>query len=520
MVEPMDREEANQALRDEAPNVWFCPSTDKDRQPVPGMLAVQLLKDVRLAIYNKTIHAGMYFMENADGSRPDVSQTLHKMEVKEFLFDNEDAEELEEGVFIVHGDSGIKLDITPIEVECEGIEPHRLNQSEVLVWSCIHKFEEESEEKAISFFLAHYQPDPEKSVTEIKDGEITLHAKPDIVKAKTIGAVLGTMPINHSFVIKKAAQGITELPWTEQGTLKMVSRGNPNLRIHLKGNPESVTEYLAHPNANADYLARIWETARALAADESKHEMTQGNTVYVSTRTILRELTRTSEGINNEAAKKDSKFHALVRDGLKAWSSTQIAVYDDKGNLNFLDYALKASYREKIKDAQGNEIRDVWAFDKKISANQLWALEEVAIASRNVPLMEGVALNRKNAWIPHMLEGDIISEIRGCLYPKRGKGVREHTAKRRWFPNGNEDPNAPKSIFERAEPRTGGDITRKVQQRIIRDIQEQLEALAKSEAKDERPIYLTATSSRDGRKLGMLEVTGSKTYRKPSFDIS
>lgn len=520
MVDPMDYEEAIRILKAETRNVWLCPYLDQDRQPVPNMLAMQLLKDVRLGVYGKTLHSGVYLIDNANGSMPDVSQTLHEMSVSEFLFDQDGAEEPEEGLFILNGDSGIRLDITPITVECEGIEQHGLNASEVIVWACIAKLMDESEDKATSFFAAHYQPEQDVSVIEVNNGEITLHAKPEPIVTELVNASLTSMHVNHSFTIRKAAQGIVELAWAEQGTLKMVSRNNPNLRIHLKGNPESCAEYLAHKNANADYLARLWETARTLATDTDKHVLTHGNTAYVSTRTILRELTRSNAGFNNEAARKDSEFHKLVRDGLKAWSSTQIAVYDEKGSLRFLDYALKASYYEEAKDPQGNVIKDVWAFDIDVRTNHLWALEEVATASRNVPLLEGVTLKRQNAWIPQLLIGDIVSEIRSHLYPKRGKGVKSHIVKRRWHPNGDVNPNAPKSIFERAEPKVGGDISRKVQQRIIRDIQEQLEAVAKSEAKNAKPVYLTAISSRDGKKLGMLEVTGSKTYRKPSFDIS
>ena len=330
---------------------------------------------------------------------------------------------------------------------------------------------------------------------------------------KALTKPLDNMPINHSFAMK-VLEGFEDIPYGDgSGTFTLEAKKGTGQKTVLSATPEACRDFIANDGANWEYAARIAAVVYELIRKPEAAAMKTEGRVWVTTNTIVKELTRTAQGVNTYAA-RDKAFRKLVMDGLKALSSAQLSSYDASGNLQFMGYLLQAEYLAEAKDAAGNTIKDIWGFsvDKEALAFALFTEKSTV----NAPLLDMKPMKKSNAWIVQALRGDVLSEIRAKLYPKRGKGVKQYTAKRDWV-----------EVFKSADVKADGDIRSSVKQRIVNDFEEQLRALAVNEKNADKPIYLEARATRDaqrGKGGGAwlkLEVTGHKTFsNKYRIDLS
>ena len=326
----------------------------------------------------------------------------------------------------------------------------------------------------------------------------------------TLTKPLEKMPINYSFDMK-VLEGFEHIAYGEGGgVFTLQAKSRTDQKTVLSAPPKLCRDFIANDGANWEYAARIAAVVYELIRKPEAAAMKTDGRVWVSTSTIAKELTRTAEGANTYAAHNEA-FRKLVMDGLRALSSAQISSHDASGNLQFMGYLLQAEYLAEAKDAAGNTIKDIWGFsvDKEALAFAVFTEKSTV----NAPLLNMKPLNKKNAWIVQALRGDVLSEIRAKLYPKRGTGLKEYTARRSWS-----------DIFDSAKVTADGNLSYRVKRRIVIDFEEQLKAFAEIECKAEKPIYIEAKSTRDpqrgtgGGAWISLEVTGHKTF-KGSYQI-
>ena len=382
-----------------------------------------------------------------------------------------------------------------VEYSDEQAEQLRLEAIE----ACNSLLEGEAEEEELQEKL-HALTARLKQLEEERNKTVTTLTKP-----------LKKMPINHSFDMK-VLEGFEHIAYGEgDGVFALQAKSGTKQKTVLSAPPKLCRDFIANNGANWEYAARIAAVVYELIRKPEAAAMKTDGRVWVSTNTIVKELTRTAQGTNTYAT-RDTAFRQLVIDGLSALSSAQIASYDTQGKLQFRGYLLQAEYLAEAKDAAGNTIKDVWGFNTGKDAVAFATFTKCNTA--NTPLLNTKPLNRNNAWIVQALKGDILSEIRAKLYPKRGKGLKEYTAKRSWS-----------DIFDSAEVTADGNLSYRVKRRIVTDFEEQLKAFAEIERKAGKPIYIEAKSTRDAQRgtgdgaWVSLEVTGHKTFKK-SYQIS
>ena len=383
-------------------------------------------------------------------------------------------------------------------------EELRANGNPAVIWLIDRKKEVDGLNPEIDHAIAAFETRLKRLLEETEQPETTI---------KALTRPLDNMPINHSFAMK-VLEGFEDIPYGDgSGTFTLEAKKGTGQKTVLSATPEACRDFIANDGANWEYAARIAAVVYELIRKPEAAAMKTEGRVWVTTNTIVKELTRTARGVNAHAT-RDKAFRKLVMDGLKALSSAQISSYDASGNLQFMGYLLQAEYLAEAKDAAGNTIKDIWGFsvDKEALAFAVFTEKSTV----NAPLLDMKPMKKSNAWIVQALRGDVLSEIRAKLYPKRGKGVKQYTAKRDWV-----------EVFKIADVKADGDIRSSVKQRIVNDFEEQLRALAVNEKNADKLIYLEARATRDARrgKGGgawlKLEVTGHKTFsNKYRIDLS
>ena len=321
--------------------------------------------------------------------------------------------------------------------------------------------------------------------------------------------------VNRSFVMK-ALKGFEEIAYgKDDGTYELPAKDGTNRKAVLSASVKACEKYIGNDGANWELAARIVAMVNELRRKPEAIAMQTDGRVWITTNTIVRELTRTAKGVNTNAT-RDESFRKLVVDALRALSSAQITSYGADGNLEFVGYVMQAEYVAQTTDNCGNRIKDVWGFSTDKDA--LSFAELVGESNVSVSLLDMKPMTMKNAWVVQALRGDILSEIRSKLYPKRGKGLKEYKAVRKW-----------EDMFKSADVKANGNITPAKKERVVRDFQRQLIALDKFERHAANPIYLEARSTRDAQRGGgkgawsTLEVTGHKNCKrsyKIDLDVS
>lgn len=328
-------------------------------------------------------------------------------------------------------------------------------------------------------------------------------------KIQTVTGALGKMPTIHDFSIR-ALKGLEEIAYSNEGRFVLWAKNGTRQNVVLKANPHSCSQFIANKNANWQYASRITAIVCECIRANKGIAYETGGRVWITTNTIARELTRTEEGVNSGAT-RNASFTSMINDCLEALSSAQIQMTDAGGNLCFMGYLFNAVYVSEAVDNCGNRIKDVWGFSIDAKDLSFAMFSERGTTKRKY--LAAPPMNPKNAWIVQVFQGDILSEIRNKLYPKRGKGLKEYTATRQW-----------EDIFKAANVKADGNISSHARKSLVEECQDKLIACAKNERDNPQPIYIEAKSIRDasrGRGKGAWEslvVTGHKNLKK-SYEI-
>ena len=467
-------------------------------------VALQLQHDIKILSSDNrsyTLHKGFYAIQNIDNILNSILFILHPISIETELGETE---ELEDGTIIEKARQGEPSSQIKLEFALKPIliSDNQITLATVCAWAALNDALETSNTE-VAQLITH----------EIFKDTVQIRYKEEFETINAITKPLDKKPIIYNFATK-GLKGIEDIAFGEgDGTYTLTAKNNERQRVELRANPKACRDYIANDGANWEYVALIIAIIYRLIDTPEAATMRTNGRVWITTNTILKELTRTAQGFN-ENAPRDKKFKQIVIDCLKMLSSLQITSYDACGKLQFMGYILQVEYLAEAKDKAGNIIKDIWGFNTDKDSLQYAAL--TAESTKNTPLLhlERSSLNRKNAWIPQVIRADILSEIRTHMYPKRGKGCKDYTATRSW-----------NEIFKSAEVKADGNISSRRKETIIRDFEEQLKAYAEFERNEKEHIYIEAHSVRDGgRGKGRgawekLVIIGHKTYKKYSIDL-
>ena len=471
-----------------------------------NFLVLKLKKDIKFAQHNKsyTAHSGIYSIRTEASAKDDLLAVLNGvllvaqiLNIEGLDIDKEELERAGQTTSSEEGELKLKFAFEPVT---DG--KNEMTLANMCAWAALNDALETSDTEAAQL-IAH----------ELFNDTVQIHFKEELETINAITKPLDKKPIIYDFATK-GLRGIENIAFGEgDGTYTITAKNNERQKVELRANPKACRDYIANDGANWEYVALIIAIIYRLIDTPEAAAMRTNGRVWITTNTILKELTRTAEGVN-ENAPRDKKFKQIVIDCLKMLSSLQITSYDAGGKLQFMGYILQVEYLAEAKDKAGNIIKDIWGFNTDKNAIQYATL--TAESTKNTPLLrlERGSLNRKNAWILQVIRGDILSEIRAHMYPKRGKGCKDYTASRSWD-----------EIFKSAEIKADGNISSRRKETIVKDFEEQLKAYAQLERNEQEHIYIEAHSVRDGgRGKGRgawekLIVTGHKTYKKYAINL-
>lgn len=493
---------------------------------MPGFREMELDTEVKLHQWRVTMHKGLYFVANEDSDMPgsvkryldDPSEGLvlytasisaTEEELKGLVTAYEITEEVDnqgnkDQAVSIRGTEeqaqklGLSFEMKPVTVS----DGHKVTMNELGVWLAIKDAKEAKDEAALECIheamFERLAPEPTEELPA-----------PTV---NPINRALSTMPIDHSFALK-VLQGIEQIAYSGKGQFELTShKKGSKERTVLNITPEKCMDYIAHDNANWELCGRIVATVHNLLKQPEAIAKAEGGRAWITTATIIKELTRTAKGTNSKLT-SNAEFKATVNDALAALSHASIETFDAKGKRIFLGSVFHCEYLETIKDKAGNVIYDAWSFDIT-NEGTAWALFAEASTS-NTALLDIPPLKATNAWMPQFIDGTIMSALRAKLYPAHGKGLKQFTYKTSW-----------NSIFDSADVKADGNIRPDVKKRIVKDFEAILTARAKTLAKEEsKPIWIQAKSTRDGSKgrgkgaWENLEVTGYRTMRKLEIDL-
>lgn len=329
----------------------------------------------------------------------------------------------------------------------------------------------------------------------------------------TVTAKLAKTPYNHSFALK-ALKGYEAMAYSGESSYTLKAKSGKQKTV-LRANNELVAEFIGKDGANSELAKRVAQIANELTRTPEAIAARLNGRVWISVNTIINELTRTTAG-TNENLRRRAEYHDTVNACLRALSSSQFDIYSHDGNLSYSGYIMNAEYLAKITDTSGNVVRDVWGFLDTESSRDFAELMALQV-SRRPPLEMAKPLNANTVWMGQYLEGDAISAIRAKLYPGKGKsrGLKSHTETR-----------SLQELFNAAEPLADGNLESRRKTQILKDLEKVLYAISKQERNAERPIWIQAKATRDGRtgrglgRWDSLVITGYKTAHKCLIGLS
>ena len=493
---------------------------------MPGFREMELDTEVKLHQWRITMHKGLYFVADEDSNMPGsvkrnlddpseglvlytASASVTEEELKELVTDyvitNEvDDQGSKDQAVSIKGTKeqaqklGLRFEMKPVTVS----DGHKITLNELGVWLAIKDAKEAKDEEALKLLheemFERLAPEPTEELPA-----------PTV---NPINRALSTMPIDHSFALK-VLQGIEQIAYSGKGQFELTPRKKGSKeRIVLNITPEYCSKYIAHDNANWELCGRIVATVHKLLKQPEAIAKAEGGRAWITTATIIKELTRTANGTNSKLT-KNKDYKNTVNDALAVLSHASIEAFDAEGERKFLGSVFHCEYLKVVKDKAGNVIQNAWSFDTT-SEGTAWAVFAEASTS-NTALLDIPPLKATNAWMPQFIDGTIVSALHAKLYPSRGKGPKQFTYKVSW-----------NSIFDSADVKADGDIRADVKKRIVKDFEAILIARAKTLANDkDKPIWIHAKSNRDGSRgrgkgtWETLEVTGFRTLKKLEINL-
>ena len=475
----------------------------------PGMKGVELAKPVRLEWFGATVNPGLYFViGNQDGEAGELRPHPLYGARRDGLhmaarFDGEEDEQTGKQTDTINGKVRMEcLRVKGKEIGIEGMEDV-LTLEELTTWAefgeAMAKGNNALAEKVL------------RQRYKINDKPIEADEKTLVKRSSLATSPVASMIHNRAFPLKVLG-GIEKIPYTDDGEFELTPKNGSSGRVTMRAIPKDCSEFIGNKGANSAGAERILPMIYEIL--NNPRTPTVDGFVIIPLSKLIRELTRTKNGVNEHATHNDN-FRKLVNDCIRALITVRISEHDASDKLVFDGYLLpSAFYKEQVTDDSGNTIKDVWYFAVPSGGRDDFS-KHISSGVVKTELLDIPALKPTNYWIPSNLS-NIISEIRNNLYPPRGKGKTEYTVKRDW-----------NKFFIAADVVAQGDIRSSVKNRVVRDFEEQLLAYANNLKDDQdKPIFLKAKSTRDAKRgkgkgaFLCLEITGYKKPRKPEINLT
>jgi hypothetical protein len=464
---------------------------------IEGFLMLELLEDIPIVRGSKifTAHKGFYFQnrdellkekqykiqQDKSNNHVGIKKYLSKLyyldiPIKELenLLNNEDINEINEGVSIFTGNTKIKVNLKPIEL----LKGDYLSFDELLIWCMLKTYKGKSKGRLIYNFAFNQQSNsPVQQNSEILETVIT--------KAQV-------QEIQASYLEdNKVLKGFEIIAETGKGEYTLETK--EGLKYILTANPAICSKFNTFDTSNFEYIETLRSIVCQLLRDpQTEQAVDENNVAWIPSSKILQEMTRTQQGINTRIT-DNQKERNKINTALQLWQSTSLNVKDRDGKLLFNNVVLQVEgFRKIIKDKRGNEIKDAWGFAYGTQNN--YFNQRLYEATRHRQLSAGKPAKSNEIWIKQYMEGELLSQLYNSLYPPKGKGKRQYTVKRNWS-------NIYEKAVKEAEP------TDKVKRRVRKQIAEYLSQILKEYRNDENRIYIKAVTEND-----KLLITG---YKKP-----
>ena len=333
------------------------------------------------------------------------------------------------------------------------------------------------------------------------------------IPTRVLNAELTRNDVSHAFAAK-SLEGLFEIAHGQDGIYRHESKSGSWDAVELRATPGLCRRFYSRDEANHLYSLKVLATIRGLLSDKKAVQCEEHGRVWITESTILREMTRTEQGVSQKVYRKTASLE-LLHSAIEMLSSASLGITLPDGTPLATEHVIDASFRETIL-SHGKVIKNAWGFVPEVAPLFNGELAAYTGSYNMLPLEP---LSDENTWMPYYV-ADLMHELRGKLFPKKGRPSKSATIKRSWD-----------GIFAMASPANEGTLRSYKKQKIVRSLLEVLEAVAEKEASpegfgagDNKRMWIKATITRDPSRgkgkgaWGDLEITAYSTLHKIEID--
>lgn len=521
--------------------------------PVPGFIALTVDTDVPMQVpvfynggfghMNLTVHKGMYFIDKSDndGGLGKLEKEggwcwLYTMKLSRVKVGGKQVtpglDATEEDVAAVD-QNGVVIFGADAEVTGTAtMRPYRtkyreapITHQEALLFTHIMDLRAEGKDE-----------EADRLIRESYHCNVAVNTKPDAGEfkaeedlppiVKVYAEPLEDFTSDHSYasqVLRKLEDVVFDSGHeNEDGVYVLSSDGDPDAlpRVEWRTAPRDVTDFYTSKHASWSLALRIRTTVAELIRRGG--DTCVDGVVWITTATIIRELTRTESGTSSKAP-YDAEFKATVNNCLNMLTAGRVRHYNKHGKMTVNAPFLVGAYSETAQDTKGNVYHDVWGFQADGDGIRYHA--QIGRYLTHYPLLDPAVTTGKDAgvrpqwvWVESYVYDHVISIIRRGVYRPVRKGDP--------LPDQSRVEECWSDIFARSgmDP---AEMNSNVKQSIVEAVDRTLKAAVIAQARDQRPLYIQARSKRDastGRGAGewdKLIVTGyrDREGHKPSVNL-
>lgn len=521
--------------------------------PVPGFIALTVDADVPMQVpvfynggfghMNLTVHKGMYFIDKSDndGGLGKLEKEggwcwLYTMELSSVKVSRKqvtpdlDATE-EDGAAVDQNGVVFSGEDTKVAGTAT-MRPYRtkyreapITHQEVLLFTHIMDLRAEGKDE-----------EADRLIRESYHYNVAANTKPDAGEFKADEPLPPTVKVyaepledftsDHSYasqVLRKLEDVVFDSDHeNEDGVYVLSSDGNPDAlpRVEWRTAPRDVTDFYTSKHASWSLALRIRTTVAELIRRGG--DTCVDGVVWVTTATIIRELTRTESGTSSNAP-YDAEFKATVNNCLNMLTAGRVRHYNKHGKMTVNAPFLIGAYSETARDTKGHVYHDVWGFQADGDGTKYHT--QIGRYLTHYPLLDPSVTTGKDAgvrpqwvWVESYVYDHVISIIRRSVYRPVKKGDP--------LPDRGRVEECWSDIFTRSgmDP---AEMNSNTKQSIVEAVDRTLRAAVIAQARDPRPLYIQARSKRNastGRgagEWGKLIVTGyrDREGHKPSVNL-
>ncbi|WP_321974216.1 hypothetical protein [Paratractidigestivibacter sp.] len=509
--------------------------------PAPGFIGLTVDTDIPMQLpvlydgefgyVNLTVRKGMYFVDKSerDGGLGKAAKEgggrcwLYTMKLSSLAvngrqvtptpdFSEEDGVVVDQNGVVFSGEG---TEVTGTITMCPYKTKYReepVSHQEALLFTTIMDLRAEGkEEEAERLLKDSYQYNVRVAASTEQDGgefEPEESAGPPVVRV--YAEPLEDFTSDHSYesqVLQKLEEAAFDTEDTGVYVLSKDGEAESLPRVEWRTAPGDVTGFFMSKHASWSLALRIRVTVAELIRRGG--DTCEDGVVWITTATIIRELTRTESG-TGRSAPYDTEFKATVNNCLHMLTAGRVRSYGKTGKVKAEAPFFIGVYRATAQDTKGNVYHDVWGF--QATGDGISYHKSIGRYLKHYPLLDPVATTGKDSgirpqwvWVEAYVYDHVVSIIRRGIYRPVKKGEPA--------PDRSKLEETWESVFTRSgmDPATMNSNTK---QAIVEAVDRTLKAAAVAQAREAKPVYIQATSKRNpdyGRgagEWGKIVVTG------------